>query len=533
MGPGGERVAAVAATVSRVRAIARAEGETRAALDAIKDKLIALAARTELFPPAHFPVAGGPVRHGLPPVRGRRSALRALRLRRHAGQGAAAAQPHDLGGDLRRLRRRAQRLLRAHRQPRHAGHRPPAPDRRADRDARQRRRLPARRFPHDRGDWATSPRCTCMSTAAASSTCPSASSSPRRDGGRLQGLPGQSEHRDARGRAPPSSRRCSTTAASWRCSTCARRACSRRATCCSPLPAAEPARGRASPRWCRGGRRRIVLCDDDDGLAHRAATEADAFRLPQPVGARRRHRRRGRRRATSCSAASTCRARRSARSVEHEAGTPHLAAEELKARLDRGEDVVILDSRPMNEFRAHEHPRRHRLPRRRAGPPRLRDGRARPETLVVVNCAGRTRSIIGAQSLINAGVPNRGRGAEERHDGLAAGRPRARRAAQTRHAPAPGRRRRARRRSDAAEARRRALRRDERSTAQRWRGSRPRRTRSLYLLRRAQPRGIRGGPSAGRRARRPAGSWCSRPTTMSARATRGSCWSTMTACAPA
>jgi rhodanese-related sulfurtransferase len=31
----------------------------------------------------------------------------------------------------------------------------------------------------------------------------------------------------------------------------------------------------------------------------------------------------------------------------------------------------------------------------------------RPETLVVVNCAGRTRSIIGAQSLINAGLPNR------------------------------------------------------------------------------------------------------------------------------
>src|SRR5262249_21107967 len=31
----------------------------------------------------------------------------------------------------------------------------------------------------------------------------------------------------------------------------------------------------------------------------------------------------------------------------------------------------------------------------------------RPETLVVVNCAGRTRSIIGAQSLINAGLPNK------------------------------------------------------------------------------------------------------------------------------
>ena len=30
-----------------------------------------------------------------------------------------------------------------------------------------------------------------------------------------------------------------------------------------------------------------------------------------------------------------------------------------------------------------------------------------PETTVVVNCGGRTRSIIGAQSLINAGVPNK------------------------------------------------------------------------------------------------------------------------------
>ncbi|PCQ96197.1 sulfurtransferase, partial [Klebsiella pneumoniae] len=29
-----------------------------------------------------------------------------------------------------------------------------------------------------------------------------------------------------------------------------------------------------------------------------------------------------------------------------------------------------------------------------------------PQTPVIVNCAGRTRSIIGTQSLINAGVPN-------------------------------------------------------------------------------------------------------------------------------
>src|SRR5262249_59299299 len=38
---------------------------------------------------------------------------------------------------------------------------------------------------------------------------------------------------------------------------------------------------------------------------------------------------------------------------------------------------------------------------------RLPDLVRSPATTIVVNCAGRTRSIIGAQSLINAGLPNR------------------------------------------------------------------------------------------------------------------------------
>ena len=46
------------------------------------------------------------------------------------------------------------------------------------------------------------------------------------------------------------------------------------------------------------------------------------------------------------------------------------------------------------------------VPGRRARLPRARP-RARPDTLVVVNCAGRTRSIIGCQSLRNAGIPNK------------------------------------------------------------------------------------------------------------------------------
>ncbi len=91
--------------------------------------------------------------------------------------------------------------------------------------------------------------------------------------------------------------------------------------------------------------------------------------------------------------------------VERECGTPHVAAEELKRRIDAGADLLILDSRPLAEFKVMSIPggidapgvelvaRAHAL---------LRS----PETQVVVNCAGRTRSIIGAQLLINAGIRN-------------------------------------------------------------------------------------------------------------------------------
>ena len=41
-----------------------------------------------------------------------------------------------------------------------------------------------------------------------------------------------------------------------------------------------------------------------------------------------------------------------------------------------------------------------------------------PDTLVIVNCAGRTRIIIGTQSLVNAGIPDCGGGAAERDDRL-------------------------------------------------------------------------------------------------------------------
>jgi rhodanese-related sulfurtransferase len=92
--------------------------------------------------------------------------------------------------------------------------------------------------------------------------------------------------------------------------------------------------------------------------------------------------------------------------VEERFHTPSISAEELKAKLDAGEDLVILDSRPWPEYQRMSIPKGIDLPGAELAY-RAADVAPSAKTLVVVNCAGRTRSIIGAQSLINAQVPNR------------------------------------------------------------------------------------------------------------------------------
>jgi len=92
--------------------------------------------------------------------------------------------------------------------------------------------------------------------------------------------------------------------------------------------------------------------------------------------------------------------------VETVHGTPHIKAEELNALKERGDDLVILDSRPMKEFRKMNIPGGIDVPGAELVY-RVHDLAPAPDTTIVVNCAGRTRSIIGAQSLINAGIPNR------------------------------------------------------------------------------------------------------------------------------
>ncbi len=91
--------------------------------------------------------------------------------------------------------------------------------------------------------------------------------------------------------------------------------------------------------------------------------------------------------------------------VEHRYGTPNITSEDVKAKLARGDDLVILDSRPMDEFKFMNIPGGIDVPGAELAY-RVHDLAPDSDTFVVVNCAGRTRSIIGCQSLVNAGIPN-------------------------------------------------------------------------------------------------------------------------------
>ena len=92
--------------------------------------------------------------------------------------------------------------------------------------------------------------------------------------------------------------------------------------------------------------------------------------------------------------------------VEHDLGTPWIAATELKSLIDAGRDIAVLDSRSFAEYHANSIPTAVSVPGAELVY-RFKDLVPSPSTFVIVNCGGRTRSIIGAQSLINAGVPNK------------------------------------------------------------------------------------------------------------------------------
>lgn len=91
--------------------------------------------------------------------------------------------------------------------------------------------------------------------------------------------------------------------------------------------------------------------------------------------------------------------------VEATRHTPSLSAQTVQTIIEQNQDYVIVDVRRFDEFQTMSIPGGISVPGGELVL-RIRDVAPNSNTQVIVNCAGRTRSIIGAQSLINAGLPN-------------------------------------------------------------------------------------------------------------------------------
>jgi len=91
--------------------------------------------------------------------------------------------------------------------------------------------------------------------------------------------------------------------------------------------------------------------------------------------------------------------------VEHHYHTPSFTAEQVQALQQQNANIAILDVRRFDEFNTMSIPGGISVPGGELVL-RLRDAVPDPQTQVIINCAGRTRSIIGTQSLINAAIPN-------------------------------------------------------------------------------------------------------------------------------
>ena len=150
---------------------------------------------------------------------------------------------------------------------------------------------------------------------------------------------------------------------------------------------------------------RIVLIDENDGLAQRAATilaqagYGDLSVLDGGVAAWEKA-------GFVTFSGVHVPSKAFGEFVEHDSGTPSITAQDLHALMRNGADIKVLDSRPFDEYSRISIPTGINVPGAELVL-RVHDIAPSPETTIVVNCAGRTRSIIGAQSLINAGVPNK------------------------------------------------------------------------------------------------------------------------------
>ena len=147
-----------------------------------------------------------------------------------------------------------------------------------------------------------------------------------------------------------------------------------------------------------------VLCDDGDGVARQAAERLGAAGYDQVIvldGGVRAWAAAGRELFETGYAQANC----FGLAVQACYATPRIDGAELMRRQAAGAPLVVVDSRPFEEFHAATVPGAVNLPAAELFH-RIQDHLPDGETTVVVHCGGKTRGILGCQSLINAGLPN-------------------------------------------------------------------------------------------------------------------------------
>ena len=91
--------------------------------------------------------------------------------------------------------------------------------------------------------------------------------------------------------------------------------------------------------------------------------------------------------------------------VELKKNTPHIKPSELRKKINKKDNIIIVDGRPLEEFKKMNIPTGVCCPNMEI-PLRIQN-EINDKTEIIINCAGRTRSIIGAQNLINFGIKNK------------------------------------------------------------------------------------------------------------------------------
>jgi rhodanese-related sulfurtransferase/predicted metal-dependent enzyme (double-stranded beta helix superfamily) len=398
-----QRAQAVAGLIARVRAIEAQDGVTRAALEKIKAELIALASRTDLFPPQHFanqPGRAGTIYHLAEDPDGR------FALYGSAGVPGKAQPPHNhttwasiagvYGDEHNVFYERTDR-----------GEAPDEGRLRKTHEITIRRGTACAMLPDDFHTIEVTSSTDSLHLHLYGKTLedlPDRITFPSSTGGRIARFMARPEIWCPRITAPELR---ALIAAGGELAILDVREEGVHArghlflASSLPLSQLEPRVAHLVPR--KGAR--VVLVDDDESLAQRAA------RVLRALGYRDLHVLAGGNagwKAAGYELYSGVHVPSKAfgEHVEHRDGTPRIAAAELKALQDSGADLVVLDSRPMDEYRVMNIPGALDCPGAELAW-RARQAAPDPSTLVVVNCAGRTRSIIGAQSLIHAGIPNK------------------------------------------------------------------------------------------------------------------------------